>query len=55
VQRGLGGEVKIFTSEQLPDSIRRGVGMLKLVEDSQIIEGVGLKVNANTFFIPDAA
>jgi hypothetical protein len=55
VQRGIRGEVKIFTSEQLPDFIRRGVGMLKLVEDSQIIEGVGLKVNANTFFIPDAA
>jgi hypothetical protein len=54
VQKGKGGEVKIFTSEQLPDSIRRGVGMLKLVEDSQIVEGVGLKVNANTFFIPDA-
>jgi len=55
VQKGKGGEVKIFTSDQLPDFIRRGVGMLKLVEDSQIIEGAGLKVNANTFFIPDAA
>ena len=55
VQKGKGGEIKVFTSEQLPDFIRRGVGMLKLVEDSQIVEGVGLKVNANTFFIPDAA
>ena len=55
VQKGKGGEVKVFTSEQLPDFIRRGVGMLKLVEDSQIVEGVGLKVNTNTFFIPDAA
>jgi hypothetical protein len=54
VQKGKGGEIKVCTSEQLPDFIRRGVGMLKLVEDSQIIEGAGLKVNANTFFILDA-
>ena len=50
---GKDAEVKILTSEQLPDFIRRAVGMLKLVENSQIIEGAGIRVNDNTFFISD--
>jgi len=49
------GEVTLLSSEQLPDFIRRGVGMLKLVEDSQIIDGVGLRVNDHTFIVlPEA-
>jgi hypothetical protein len=48
-----GADVQVLTSEQLPDFIRRAVGMLKLVDDSQIIEGAGIRVNANTFFILD--
>ena len=47
--------VTFSSSENLPDFIRRGIGMLKLVEDSQIIDGVGLRVDARTFLVlPEA-
>jgi hypothetical protein len=42
---------QIKASEELPDVIRRSVGMLKLVEDSQIISGVGCRVNATTYIV----
>jgi hypothetical protein len=41
----------IKTSEELPDYIRQGVGMLKLVGDRQIISGVGLRVDQSTFVL----
>jgi hypothetical protein len=41
----------IKTSEQLPDYIRQGIGMLKLVGDKQIISGVGLRVDQSTFVL----
>lgn len=41
----------IKTSEQLPDYIRQGVGMLKLLNDRQIISNVGLRVDQSTFVI----
>jgi len=54
IKHGMDG-VTFSSSENLPDFIRRGIGMLKLVEDSQIIDGVGLKVDARTFLIlPEA-
>ena len=54
VKRGQ-GEVELLSSEKLPEFIRRGVGMLKLVENSQIIDGVGLKVDDNIFIVmPEA-
>jgi hypothetical protein len=43
--------MQIKASEELPAFIRRSIGMLKLLEDRQIISGVGLRVNANTFVI----
>jgi len=46
------GEVpKIMASEDLPDYIRKAVGMLKLVEKNQIIGGIGLKVSDDTFIV----
>jgi hypothetical protein len=42
---------QIKVSEELPEFIRRSVGMLKLVEDSQIISGVGCRVDATTYVV----
>jgi hypothetical protein len=54
IKHGMDG-VTFSSSENLPDFLRRGIGMLKLVEDSQIIDGVGLRVDARTFLIlPEA-
>ena len=41
----------IKASEQLPDYMRRAIGLLKLVEDNQVINGVGYRANANTFMV----
>lgn len=40
-----------LSSEQLPLHIRTAVGMLKLLQPSQLIEGVGMKVNEDTFIV----
>lgn len=42
---------QIKVSEELPEFIRRSVGLLKLVEDNQIIGGVGCRVNATTYVV----
>lgn len=41
----------VKTSEELPDYMRQGIGMLKLVGDSQIIGGIGLRVDESTFVL----
>jgi hypothetical protein len=43
--------IQIFTSEDLPNTIKRSVGLLKLLEDDQIIGGVGMRVSAETFVV----
>lgn len=43
------GQVEVKTSEELPDYVRRGVGMLKLVEVRNAITNVGIRVDENTF------
>lgn len=42
---------QIMASEELPDFVRRGVGMLKLVEERQAIANVGLRVRENTYVV----
>ena len=42
-------QVEVKTSEELPDYVRRGVGMLKLVEVRNAITNVGIRVDENTF------
>ena len=44
-------QVQEFTSETLPDWMRQGVGMLKLVEPETVVAHVGARVSDNTFFI----
>lgn len=44
-------QVEIKTSEELPDYVRRGVGMLKLVEPQHAISNIGIRVNDTTFVV----
>jgi hypothetical protein len=50
VQKGK-DPLEIKQSDELPDFIRRAVGLLKLVEDNQVISGVGFRVNESTFLV----
>jgi hypothetical protein len=43
--------LEIKASEELPDFMRRAVGLLKLVEDNQVIDGVGVRANETTFLV----
>lgn len=43
----------IKTSEQLPSFMRQAIGMLKLVEDGQVIEGIGFRTSETTFIVVD--
>lgn len=48
-------ETKLYSTDTLPLHIKRGVGMLKLVEDRHFISGVGVKLTSASFFIiPEA-
>jgi hypothetical protein len=44
-------EMKIYSSEDLPEWIKRGVGMLKLIEPKNVIGGVGFKISADSFYV----
>jgi hypothetical protein len=50
VQKGK-DPLEIKASEELPDFMRRAVGLLKLVEDNQVIAGVGVRANETTFLV----
>lgn len=43
--------VTICGTDDLPEWVKRGVGMLKLVEPGQIIANVGVRVNEQSFFV----
>jgi hypothetical protein len=51
IQKGEKNPINMKASEELPDFIRRGVGMLKLLEDHQILIDVGLRVSPTTFVV----
>jgi len=50
VQKGK-DPLQIKESDELPDFMRRAIGLLKLVEDNQAVSGVGLRVNESTFLV----
>jgi flagellar biosynthesis chaperone FliJ len=50
VQKGK-DPLEVKQSDELPDFIRRAVGLLKLVEDNQVVSGVGMRVNETTFLV----
>jgi hypothetical protein len=43
--------IEVKESDELPDFMRRAIGLLKLVENNQMINGVGLRVNESTFLV----
>jgi hypothetical protein len=43
--------LEMKASEELPDFMRRAVGLLKLVEDNQVIDGVGIRASETTFLV----
>lgn len=47
------GEIKVYGNDgaEAPEHIRRKIGLLKLVNDSQIIRDIGIRVDENTFGI----
>lgn len=44
-------EVKLCDDSTLPENIRAKLGMLKLVEESQVVSNVGCRVNKETFVV----
>ena len=46
-------DVQTLTDAQLPEHVRGALGLLKLVQDGAHIDGVGLRVRANLYFITD--
>lgn len=44
-----GSETKTYDDSTLPYDLRKKVGMLKLVNDGQMVSGVGCRVDAHTF------
>ena len=44
-------EVKVYATETLPTHLKRGVGMLKLVEDRHLIANIGVRVNETTYVV----
>ena len=47
------GEVKVVQSDDLTPHMKRAIGMLKLAEDGTFIPGMGVRGNANAFYILD--
>ena len=50
VQKGK-DPLQIKESDELPDFMRRAIGLLKLVENNQAVSDVGLRVNETTFLV----
>jgi len=46
-----GNDLTIYGTETLPEWIKRGVGMLKLIEKHHMIANVGYKLNEQSFFV----
>jgi hypothetical protein len=46
-----GGNVAVWSSESLPAKVRRNLGMLKLVQDGQMISNVGIRVSESTYYV----
>ena len=44
-------QVEVKTSEELPDFVRRGVGMLKLIESGNALSNIGVRVDDTTFVV----
>ena len=45
------GTVSILESDALPATVRRNLGLLKLVKDRELISNVGIRVSEDTFYV----
>ena len=45
------GSVSILESDALPATVRRNLGLLKLVKDRELISNVGIRVSEDTFYV----
>ncbi len=52
VRRG-NSSVSVMTSDQLSESMRRAIGMLKLVDDGQFVRDMGFRAKENLYYIVD--
>lgn len=46
-----GDTVSIWESDKLPNIVRRNLGMLKLVQDRELISNVGIRVDESTYYV----
>ena len=46
-----GDQVQVFSSDTLPASIKRNLGLLKLAQNEQAVNGVGLRLDENSYFV----
>lgn len=46
-----GETVSIMDSDKLPNIVRRNLGMLKLVQDKEIISNVGIRIDESTYYV----
>lgn len=47
----LDGTIRAYTADDAPDTLKRKLGLLKLVEDGQCITDAGMRVNEKTYFV----
>jgi hypothetical protein len=47
----LDGTIRVYTADDAPDTLKRKLGLLKLVEDGQCITDTGMRVNERNYFI----
>lgn len=47
------GIINTYTDADLPDRMRMGLGLLKMVENGRAIDGVGVRGEGNVFFVAD--
>jgi hypothetical protein len=45
------GVISSQSSDELPDEIRRRIGMLKLTDEHNVIDGIGIKINSGGFVV----
>ena len=46
-----GEQVSVCDSDSLPAMVRRNLGLLKLVQDRQLISNVGIRINEETYYV----
>jgi hypothetical protein len=44
-------KMSVVSSDELPEAVKRNLGMLKLIKDGQVIENLGFRHNETTFFV----